>query len=405
MEQQRLTPPLETPEPAGDPPAPAMIGFTARFGRYFALVAANIVFSIPTLGFYRFWGKTNIRRYLWASTRLLDEPLEYTGKPSELLIGFLIVLVFLVPLGFLQNGTDFLLQGSHWRIQAAVQGIYFLVFLLLIQVALYRMWRYRLTRTNWRGVRFGLDGSTWEFIKLSFAWTLLSVVSVGFAYPYMRCALLAYRVRNARFGASKLDFKPQPKALMGTWLLVVIPLILMVALWAVIAVEILPVIRGPDGLGPETVTQLGFSWALASPLLLPWAGVAFTLYRHRELVHFAAATRMQEAALHSSAKKSRFLGFLGLYLLAFAAVLVVFFGGFFGVGRPAPAAGMMIFLPIAGLLTLSFLFMSIRFFVLRYILGTLSISHPRVLERAAQSAAEDPAYGEGLADAFDVGAF
>ena len=41
-----------------------------------------------TLGIYRFWLTTDVRRFLWSNTDLSGETFEYTGTAVELLLGF-----------------------------------------------------------------------------------------------------------------------------------------------------------------------------------------------------------------------------------------------------------------------------------------------------------------------------
>ncbi|MCY4396908.1 MAG: DUF898 family protein, partial [Rhodospirillaceae bacterium] len=60
-----------------------------RSGELFVIFLVNLALSILTLGIYRFWGRTRIRRYVWSQTSLLGEPLEYTGRGIELFLGFL----------------------------------------------------------------------------------------------------------------------------------------------------------------------------------------------------------------------------------------------------------------------------------------------------------------------------
>ncbi|WP_163317442.1 DUF898 family protein, partial [Enterobacter hormaechei] len=50
-----------------------------------------------TVGFYRFWLTTDIRRHLWSNTLIDGDGAEYTGRGKELLIGFLVALAILVP--------------------------------------------------------------------------------------------------------------------------------------------------------------------------------------------------------------------------------------------------------------------------------------------------------------------
>ena len=51
-----------------------------------------------TLGIYRFWLATDMRRFLWSNTEIAGDSLEYTGTARELLIGFLIAIAILVPI-------------------------------------------------------------------------------------------------------------------------------------------------------------------------------------------------------------------------------------------------------------------------------------------------------------------
>ena len=51
-----------------------------------------------TVGFYRFWLTTDIRRHLWSHTVVDGDGAEYTGRGKELLIGFLIAMAILVPI-------------------------------------------------------------------------------------------------------------------------------------------------------------------------------------------------------------------------------------------------------------------------------------------------------------------
>ncbi|MYK57552.1 MAG: DUF898 domain-containing protein, partial [Rhodospirillaceae bacterium] len=78
-----------------------------RSGELFVIFLINLALSILTLGIYRFWGRTRIRRYVWSQTSLLGEPLEYTGRGVELFLGFLFALVVIYgPITGLYFGLD-----------------------------------------------------------------------------------------------------------------------------------------------------------------------------------------------------------------------------------------------------------------------------------------------------------
>ena len=44
--------------------------------------------TILTLGLWRFWMTTRLRRYYFSSVRIMGDPFEYTGNGLEKLIGY-----------------------------------------------------------------------------------------------------------------------------------------------------------------------------------------------------------------------------------------------------------------------------------------------------------------------------
>src|SRR5581483_12457396 len=90
-----LPPPQAT---VAAPPAPGTVRFLGYDRAYWRLLARGAVLLMFTLGIYRFWLATDIRRFLWSGTELAGDSFEYTGTARELLIGFLMALAILVPL-------------------------------------------------------------------------------------------------------------------------------------------------------------------------------------------------------------------------------------------------------------------------------------------------------------------
>ncbi|TMJ33628.1 MAG: DUF898 domain-containing protein, partial [Alphaproteobacteria bacterium] len=155
----------------------ALARFVGRGAAFWRLIGRGSLLLMCTLGIYRFWLTTDIRRYLWSNTELADESFEYTGTARELLLGFLIALAVLVPLysGF------FLLTLTLGEVWGPL-GLIVLTF--LGQYAVYRARRYRLSRTIYRGVRFHQDGSAWRYSLCAVLWWSLVVLSLGLAYPF-----------------------------------------------------------------------------------------------------------------------------------------------------------------------------------------------------------------------------
>src|ERR1035438_1812892 len=80
------------------PLPPVSVAFTGQRREFFHLVARGAALELITVGFYRFWLATDIRRHLWSHTEVDGDAAEYTGRGKELLLGFLFALAILVPI-------------------------------------------------------------------------------------------------------------------------------------------------------------------------------------------------------------------------------------------------------------------------------------------------------------------
>src|SRR4030081_341956 len=78
-------------------PPPMPVSFSGDRGEFFGLGTRGAGLELVTVGFYRFWLATDIRRHLWSNTHIDGDSAEYTGRGRELLIGFLIALAIIVP--------------------------------------------------------------------------------------------------------------------------------------------------------------------------------------------------------------------------------------------------------------------------------------------------------------------
>src|ERR1043165_574311 len=130
--------PFDTPAET----TPALPPNGAHFGgnerAFWKLLIRGAVLLLITLGIYRFWLATDVRRFLWSNTEVAGDGLEYIGTARELLLGFLIAIAILVPI----NIAFFLAAlGRGWLSQ--MSGLIALVALgLLGQFAVYRARRY-----------------------------------------------------------------------------------------------------------------------------------------------------------------------------------------------------------------------------------------------------------------------
>jgi uncharacterized membrane protein YjgN (DUF898 family) len=194
--------------PFGLPPIPApalqgRITFSGRRPDFRRLVMRGTALELVTVGFYRFWLATDMRRHLWSNTAVDGDAAEYTGTAKELLIGFLFALAILAPIYLVYFLIG--LEAERLRAFASVPLGFF--FYLFAQFAIYRARRYRLTRTVWRGVRFWMTGSGWSYAWRAGLWALLSVLTLGIAVPWAKASLERYKMRHTAYGTLQGRFE------------------------------------------------------------------------------------------------------------------------------------------------------------------------------------------------------
>ena len=188
--------------------------FTGTSGPVFNLALKVAVLTLLTLGIYRFWGKTRIRRYIWSSAELDGDRFEYTGTGLEKFLGFLLAVVFLaIYLGFVQIALTFLglslLTEPTTEAETVAQALAFnLTFLSLVPFilfAIYRARRYKLARTRWRGIRFGMDKGAWGYVLRAIGHYALTVLTLGILLPRQTFYLEKYMTDRMWFGDARFE--------------------------------------------------------------------------------------------------------------------------------------------------------------------------------------------------------
>lgn len=191
---------------------PAQVVFRGDAAQLFPLALGTGLLSIVTLGIYRFWAKARIRRHVWSRVVLDGDALEYTGTGLEKFLGFLMAVVVLavylavVQLILFSFGIRFLMD-PRTEAEEIAQGVSILLsfaaILPLILFAVYRARRYKLARTLWRGIRFGMDGSAWGYVLRALGYGALAVGSLGLLWPLMTFRLEAYMTDRMHWGTAR----------------------------------------------------------------------------------------------------------------------------------------------------------------------------------------------------------
>ncbi len=203
LERYRVGSAAPAPEEEG-PQSRLRLGFDGDSARVFWVALKGVVLTILTLGIYRFWMLTRMRRLYWCAIRIDGDGLEYTGRGIEKLLGFLLALVVLAAyLGAINLGLTFVGLSFAANDPVALQAtlnISLLATLPFVFYAIYRGHRYILARTRWRGIRFGLAPGAWGYVWRALALSLLTLATLGLAYPYQQFKLAKYVTDRAHFG-------------------------------------------------------------------------------------------------------------------------------------------------------------------------------------------------------------
>ncbi len=182
-------------------------------GALFGLALKTALLTILTLGLYRFWMRTQLRRWYWSCVRPGGDPLEYTGTPQEKLLGFLwAITILVIYIGF----VNLLLLFVSFSLFSAPWVAYLITAAGVVPVwfyAQYRAHRYMLARTRWRGIRFGLEPGAWGYAWVAIKLWTLTLLTLGYWWPHKTFWLEKYKADRTYFGTAKMEQAGNPTAL------------------------------------------------------------------------------------------------------------------------------------------------------------------------------------------------
>lgn len=334
---------------------------------------------ILTLNIYYFWGKTETRRKLWNAVHLQGQPFQYTGTGKELFLGFLVVLfAFFLPLILILGvmGAIFGPKG-----QAPIVAGFYFILLYFMGVAIYRARHYQLTRTTWRGIRGAMHGSSWSF-GWTFIWTtLLTIITLGWSIPWQANKFQKILTEDTRFGDMPLSYDGKSGALYGPFAVIWLGTLLIVGLFYAASLYAIHLMSTgafnpfPPNATPQEIQLIIMPYVFAGYVIFFFlVAVLSSWYIARTMNHFAQSTTFDNARfdMHATAGSILWLHISNALLF------------FFTLGIAIP-------------------FVQAR--TLKYRIERLSVNGAIDFNKVAQSQARLGTTGEGLAEAFDMGAF
>ncbi len=320
----------------------------------FRIHIVNMCLALVTLGTYRFWARVKVRRYLYSHTEFEGDRFAFHGTGAEAFRGWLKGTAFVgVPIIGIRFVEQFVSVGQQFLLELVVM----LAVAVVIPIAICGAWRYRLSRTEWRGLRFSFRGRPGPAVRMWLASLLLTVLSLGVCFPLLQANLHRFLSEQAYYGTRRFGFDGRGGDLVRGWVLCfLLPAVPTVALGLVLLV-------------PTFGLSFIFGWLL---VMRSWYGYA--AYKTRYLM---AHTRFDAARFRSTVTG---LGLFGLNLLNFFLIAATF-----GLGIPWAQVRSQ-----------------------KYALANLTLEGPLDLAGVLQDARQASVTGEGIvevldADAIDLG--
>ncbi|WP_419808739.1 DUF898 family protein [Sphingomonas sp.] len=259
-----------------------------------------------------------------------------------------------------------------------VAGIYLLL-IYLVGVAVFRAVRYRLSRTWWHGIRGGSDDQGFAYGWSHFWRTIVGYLALGLMVPWSMTKLWNERWGAMSFGSLRFQGRAEWRNVFGRYLLFYFsPTIIFILLFAIAAIL--------GGIGAATGSFSGGPTSGGTiAAIIVGAVVLYLLF----FVLLGLVAMTYYAAFFREAAGSLSLGQLRFGFTARTKDWVLLYLGNVGLTLATLGVG-YIFVP----------YRNWAFFV-----AHAQAYGEVVLEDFTQSTTREPGQGEGLLDAFDVGAF
>ena len=385
--------------------------YAGRRGPMFRLALKTGVLTVLSLGLYRFWMKTRMRHYYWSALRPGGVPMEYVGRPTEKLLGFLTAVVVLAFYIGVVNLILMFLSFSLLQDDFSAYALSFLGLVPMIFFAQYRARRYVLARTRWRGIRFGLEPGVWGYVWRAAVHWGLTLLTAGVLWPRMTFALEKYRTNRTWFGDQKLEQTGRWWSLVGAMKHVYFGVFLFL-------------------LGLALVNNLAEPiWSIAAAMGAIWAAIGLAYWKAQSFKRLTEGKRVGDMGFRCTPSTGSVLGIyiggssaMGAILTGITFALLLVIGLLVGMMDPAifddgmtelndlaalpgwiaTALGVVLYFAVFlfwGVLREVFITLPLA----RHFAETTEIVNPAGLGRVRQRDRDEVAEAEGFADALPLG--
>jgi len=164
------------------------LSFSGSGGEYFRIWIVNLCLTIVTLGIYSPWAKVRRNKYLYGHSHLAGASFDYHANPVAILKGRLIAVGML----------------ALYLVSSALVPVFSLAVGALVALAvpwlLVRSRMFAMRNTSYRNVRFNFRPVYAQAYKVIVGYLLLTIITLGIAYPWARYHRSRLIVDNTSYG-------------------------------------------------------------------------------------------------------------------------------------------------------------------------------------------------------------
>jgi uncharacterized membrane protein YjgN (DUF898 family) len=171
------------------------IEFNGNSREYFGIWIVNLLLSLLTLGVYSAWAKVRRKKYFYNNTAIANVGFDYHANPVSILKGRAIAFIFFMFYAF----------GQHVHVYLPL--FFVVLFFAVLPWLVVRASIFNARNSSHRGLRFDFDGQVSDSFKVFLFLPLLTVISLGFAAPYVARQKNKYMVDHHKFGATRFDMQ------------------------------------------------------------------------------------------------------------------------------------------------------------------------------------------------------
>jgi uncharacterized membrane protein YjgN (DUF898 family) len=180
----------------------------------FKIWITNLLLTICTLGVYYPWARANMKKYLYSSTYFGDQSFEFCGTGKQMFIGLVKFLAIAFVLIFILTRIPMVIPVPYIymeEIGTVISDTFFNLYSVIVYAPILALFihgacRYRMSKTSYRGIRFGYRGDKKDFVLSVLKYAVFSVLTLGIYYSWLVNNVRKYIYGNTRFGNIKLEF-------------------------------------------------------------------------------------------------------------------------------------------------------------------------------------------------------